>query len=134
MSFDSSLSSSNCAMFSRGGVSSDLLTFSAPVDSAKALVGQMGGETIEFSPSAETSCPTYTAATGMCIMPPRMGKLTPLHYSTFTYTAACRNQFTARNQNTITSTLTVNTFAQCLDACDVSTFSFPSFSGGSLCL
>ena len=119
MSFDASKFSQNCAMFSRGGVSVDILTANPSVDSAKALVGQAGGQTVEFSPSDSTVCPAYDSSSGVCVRPPGGGKLRPLHYSSYSYTSACKTNYIPRASATI-STLTVNTFEQCLDACDVS--------------
>lgn len=107
-------------MFERAGVSLDILTNNPNVDSAKALVDQEGGTTGDLSPALE-SCPVYTSSTGRC----SAGTLTPYHHNIdpddiYTYTAACGTTYKASGSKSITSTLTVNTFLQCLDACDVS--------------
>ncbi|KAK3312388.1 hypothetical protein B0H66DRAFT_570538 [Apodospora peruviana] len=120
MSFDSSKFEGNCAMFSRGGVSVDVLTANSYVDSAKALVQTSGGPAaINFLPADPTSeCPDYSSG-GTCAS----GRLTPMHSTGYRYTAACGASYVPKTpgSGTVTvSTLTVNTFAQCLDACDVS--------------
>lgn len=119
MSFDSSIFKGNCAIFERGGVSSDILRINPLIDSAKALVAQTGGVTGGLSPDPSL-CPTYDSASGTC----SAGTLAPWHHNTppsrvYTYTANCHSQYTASKASSITSTLTVNTFLQCLDACDV---------------
>jgi hypothetical protein len=117
MSFDSSVFTNNCAMSERARINSDVLIANPNIDSAKALVGQTGGLTGDFSPDVST-CPTCTTTTGIC----SAGTLTPYHHVTppYTYTAACKSRYTASGSGSITSTLIVNTYLQCLDACDVS--------------
>jgi len=113
-------------MFERGGVSSDVLTAAPYVDSAKALVRQTGPAPVSLSPDA-ASCPVYTSV-GTCVA----GTLTPLHHTSYTYKAQCNTQYTGKSGSQ-TSKLTVNTYAQCLDACDVSIYlSFVRISGEML--
>lgn len=118
MSFDSLKFESNCAMFERGGVISvDYLKADANIDSAKALVAQTGGSGGSLSPDV-SACPSTTA--GTC----SSGTLKTYHYNkppakAFTYTGACTTRYASSNPAKV-STLTVNTFLQCLDACDVS--------------
>lgn len=106
-------------MFERGGVSSDVFKANPNIDSAKALVAQTGGDTGDLSPDTSL-CPAYDSISGTCTS----GTITPYHHNTpqsrvYTYTASCQSQYTASRASSITSTLTVNTFLQCLDACDV---------------
>lgn len=109
-------------MFERGGVSLDYLKADPNIDSAKALVGQTAGVSGPLSPD-ELDCPTYSPTSGTC----SAGTLTAYHYNAppskpFTYTAACKTRYTGSSSKT--STLTVNTYLQCLDACDVSFLPF----------
>ena len=114
MAFDSSKLSSNCAMFARTATSTDLLTANADVDSAKALPGKPG-DFVLSSPDT-TSCPNYDLTPGTCSSNPA---LKPDHPTGYRYTSQCKNTYKP-GAGAIVSTLTVNTFAQCLDACDVS--------------
>ncbi len=108
-------------MFSRGGVSTDPLTSNRYVDSAKALVQTGGPSGINLLADA-SECPSY-GGSGGCVS--GGGKLTPVHSTGYKYNAACGKSFapkTSGSSSVVVSTLTVNTFAQCLDACDVSSF------------
>ena len=118
MSFDSSLFSGNCAMFSRGGVSVDILTSNLYVDSAKALVNIDGPSGINLV-TDPSECPVYDGSEGCT----SGAALTPIHYTGFTYTPECGEAYAPKppvSSSVTVSNLTVNTFAQCLDACDVS--------------
>ena len=118
MSFDSSKFTANCAMFSKAGVSSDVLTSNPYVDSAKALVQTSGPSGISLL-ADPADCPIYDGSQG-CASGDRK---TPLHSTGYKYTAACGRKYVPSGPGSgsvAVSTLTVNTFAQCFDACDVS--------------
>lgn len=104
-------------MFSRGGVSTDILTSNAFVDSAKALVDTTGPSGISLLADS-SECPVYDGSAGCT----KGSDKTPIHGTGYTYVAACGKQYTPSRSNSQVkvSTLTVNTYAQCFDACDVS--------------
>lgn len=136
MSFDSSKFAGNCAMFSRGGVSSDVLASSPSVDSAKALVNNQGPAGVELVAADASQCPAYGGGGTSETACSRGDNKTPLHPTGYSYTAACGIRYTPKDAGTGVCTLTVNTYAQCFDACDVSYqipflffFSLDSFSG-----
>lgn len=105
-------------MFSRGGVSSDVLTSNQYIDSAKALV-QTGGPSGIHLLADPSECPVYDGSGGCT----SGSSKTPIHSTGYKYNAACGKNYKARtpgSSSVTVSTLTVNTFAQCFDACDVS--------------
>jgi hypothetical protein len=116
MSFDSSKFTENCAMFSKDRISIDVLNANPYVDSAKALVDVGGPPGIKLL-ADPSECPVYPDSNKCMNGPDKY----PIHSSGYRYSGACGKVFGPKNPTSgpITiSTLTVNTFAQCFDACD----------------
>ncbi|TPX16361.1 uncharacterized protein E0L32_004010 [Thyridium curvatum] len=135
MSFDSSKFSGNCAMFSRGGVSSDVLASSPSVDSAKALVNNQGPAGVELVAADASQCPAYGGGAAGAAACSRGDNKTPLHPTGYSYTAACGVRYTPKDAGTGVCTLTVNTYAQCFDACDKNNHcDYMTFAGSSISL
>lgn len=111
MSFDSSKFTQNCAMYSSNADNSDVLKANEFVDSATSL-GTAPGPVGQLSPRV---CPSYDDSSSCAAQP---NALVLLHPTGKGYTKECQSRYSSVDESV--STLTVNTYSQCLDACDVS--------------